>query len=79
MDAKFERITKKDPNCFAVTCWNSFRVLPIKTASCVYGTLNTTIDTIFSPELRKMIENKKNVDFEQLTSKKTILFVSTSL
>ena len=78
MDAKFERITKKDPNCFAVTCWNSFRVLPIKTASCVYGTLNTTIDTIFSPELRKMIENKKTVDFEQLTSKKTILFVSTS-
>ena len=40
MDAKFERIAKKDPNCFAVTCWNSFRILPIRTAGCVYGTLN---------------------------------------
>lgn len=78
MDAKFERIAKKDPNCFAVTCWNSFRILPIRTAGCVYGTLNTTIDTIFSPELRKMISDKKNVDFEQLASKKTVLFVSTS-
>lgn len=78
LDAKFERLARKDPNCFAVTCWNSFKVLPIKTAKCVYGTLNTTIDTIFSPELRKMIDNKKNVDFEQLASQKTILFVSTS-
>lgn len=78
MDAKFERIAKKDSNCFAVTCWNSFKILPIRTAGCVYGTLNTTIDTIFSPELRKMISDKKNIDFEQLATKKTILFVSTS-
>lgn len=78
IDSKFDRIAHKDPHCFAVTCWNSFRVLPIKTASCVYGALNTTIDTIFSPELRKMISNKEKVSFEGLANHKTILFITTS-
>jgi type IV secretory pathway TraG/TraD family ATPase VirD4 len=78
LDRKFEFLSEKDPSCFAVSCWKSFHQLPIKTASCVFGTLNTTIDTIFSPELRKMISMKKKVDFEQLATQKTILFVSTS-
>lgn len=69
LDRKFEFLSEKDPSCFAVSCWKSFRNLPIKTASCVFGTLNTTIDTIFSPELRKMISMKKKVDFEQLATK----------
>ena len=78
LDRKFEFLAEKDPSCFAVSCWKSFHQLPIKTASCVFGTLNTTIDTIFSPELRKMIAMKRKVDFEQLAAKKTVLFVSTS-
>lgn len=78
LDTKFARIAQKDSHCFAVTCWNSFKVLPIKTASCVYGTLNTTIDTIFSPELRKMISSKDKVDFEEITKQKTVLFITTS-
>ena len=78
LDGKFEYIASKDPTCFAVSCWKSFKNLPIKTAGCVFGTLNTTIDTIFSPELRKMMATKKNVDFEQMAIKKTILFVTTS-
>lgn len=78
LDAKFKYIASKDPTCFAVSCWKSFKTLPIKTASCVYGTLNTTIDTIFSPEIREMMEMKKKVDFEQMATKKTILFVTTS-
>jgi len=78
LDSKFEKIAHKDPHCFAVTCWNSFKILPIKTASCVYGVLNTTIDTIFTPELRKMISSKQKVNFEKLSNKKTVLFISTS-
>lgn len=78
LDSKFEYIASKDPTCFAVSCWKSFKNLPIKTAGCVFGTLNTTIDTIFSPELRKMMSTKKKVDFEQMATKKTILFVTTS-
>lgn len=78
LDRKFEYLAEKDPGCFAVSCWKSFHQLPIKTASCIFGTLNTTIDTIFSPELRKMIGMEKKIDFEQLATKKTVLFVSTS-
>ncbi|MDE6707656.1 MAG: type IV secretory system conjugative DNA transfer family protein [Oscillospiraceae bacterium] len=78
LDRKFNMIAQKSPTCFAVTCWNSFKVLPFKTASCVYGALNTTIDTIFSPELRTMITEKNKVNFEELASQKTVLFISTS-
>jgi type IV secretory pathway TraG/TraD family ATPase VirD4 len=78
LDDMFDGLMEIDPNCFAITCWNSFRVLPIKTGSCVYGTLNTTLDTIFTPELRKMIGHNENVDFEYIASRKTVLFVTTS-
>lgn len=78
LDSKFEYLIKKAPNCFAVSCWKSFHLLPAKTASCIFGTLNTAIDTIFSPELRKMISMEKKIDFKQLASQKTVLFVSTS-
>lgn len=78
LDRKFEYLAERDPSCFAVSCWKSFHRLPIKTASCIFGTLNTTIDTIFSPELRRMIAMKKKVDFEQLATQKTVLFLSTS-
>lgn len=64
LDTKFEYIASKNPTCFAVSCWKSFKTLPIKTASCVYGTLNTTIDTIFSPEIREMMATKKNGCFK---------------
>ena len=78
LDRRFEYLADKDPGCFAVSCWKSFHQLPIKTASCVFGTLNTTMDTIFSPELRKMIASEKKIDFEKMASQKTVLFVSTS-
>ena len=78
LDSKFDYLAQKAPDCFAVTCWKSFKNMPVRTASCIFGTLNTTIDTIFSPELREMIGTKKKVDFEQLAKEKTVLFVSTS-
>lgn len=77
-DRMFESLERKEPNCFAVSCWRSFATLPIKTASCVFGTLNTMMDTIFSPEIRKLMRLEKTIDFEKIASKKTILFVTTS-
>lgn len=78
LDQKFDRLAKQDPQCFAVSCWRSFRMLPVRTAGCVFGSLNTMIDTIFSPELRRMIARRKNVDFEKLASQKTALFIISS-
>ena len=53
-------------------------MLPIKTASCVFGALNTTIDTIFNQDLRKMMSMSRQVDFKDLGRRKTVLFVTTS-
>ncbi|MDO4322178.1 MAG: type IV secretory system conjugative DNA transfer family protein [Lachnospiraceae bacterium] len=78
LDRKFDSLAKQDPKCFAVSCWRSFRLLPVRTAGSVFGTLNTTIDTIFSPELCRMIARNKNVDFEKLASSKTALFITAS-
>lgn len=78
LDRRFDFLAAKDPGCFAVSCWKSFHHLPIRTASCIFSSLNITIDTIFSPELRKMIAMEKKIDFEQLATRKTVLFVSTS-
>lgn len=77
-DGTFEALAKDDPHCYAVTCWKSFRRLPATTAGCVYGVLNTTIDTLFGPELRKAMAEKPSIDFEKLSNKKTVLFLSTS-
>ena len=78
LDSQFAVIAKKDPNGFALSCWKSFRKLPIKTASCVFSTLNATVDKIFNPELRQMIEKPEKIDLEALASQKTILFISSS-
>lgn len=77
-DRKFDYLAEKDPSCFAVSCWKSFKQLPVKTASCIFSALNTTIDSIFTPELKEMFRMKKMVDLEKLASEKTVLFITTS-
>lgn len=78
LDDNFDYIAAENPSCFAISCWRTFKQLPVKTAACVFSTLNSTIDTGFSPEIRKMIESEKKVNFEQMGNKRTILFVTTS-
>lgn len=77
-DRKFDYLVEEDPSCFAVSCWKSFRQLPVKTASCIFSALNTTIDSIFTPELKELFRMKKMVDFEKLALEKTVLFITTS-
>lgn len=77
MDEQFDMIQQDDPHCFAVTCWNSWRKLPIRTAGCVYSTLHTALD-VFPPELRLNIRRGVPVDFERLASEKTVLWIITS-
>lgn len=78
LDDQFDRLKRLDPNCFAVTNWRTFKQLPIKTASCIFSTLNSTVDDMFTPELRKMMRRTTVLDFERLASRKSILFVTTS-
>lgn len=78
LDEKFRRLGLKYPNSFAISCWKSFQKLPPITAGCVFSTLNSTIDTVFTPELREMMSTGTYVSFEQLATEKTVLFISTS-
>lgn len=77
-DGKFEYLAEKDPACYAVSCWKSFKQLPVRTASCIFSALNTTIDSIFTPELKEIFRRKRMVDFEKIGSEKIVLFVTTS-
>lgn len=77
-DRKFELLEERDPSNFAVSNYKSFCKLPIKTAGCVFGTLNTAIDSVFNPELRKMFRMKRKVNFKRLAKKRTALFVTSS-
>lgn len=77
-DREFEILEETDASNFAVSNWKSFKKLPIKTASCVFGALNTTVDSVFSLELRSMFHMKEKVDFEHLAKKRTALFVTSS-
>lgn len=77
-DREFEVLEEKDASNFAVSNWRNFKRLPIRTASCVFGTLNTAIASVFNSELRSMFRMKKKVDFEYLAKKKTALFITSS-
>ena len=58
--------------------WNTFRTLPERTARCVLSTLTSSINTVFTPDLREMIKSKKNINFQNFAENKTVLFISTS-
>ena len=78
LDDCFAKLEKLDPTNFAISCWKTFCQLPYRTAGCVYSSLNTVIDTIFTPDLKKMIAMEQKINFSQLGRRKTIMFVSTS-
>lgn len=77
-DKKFQELEEKDSSNFAVSNWKSFVKIPLKTASCVFGILNTTIDSVFNPELREMFSMEKKIDYERLAQNRTALFVTSS-
>lgn len=77
LDEQFDEIRQNDPHCFAITCWNSWSKLPVKTAGCVYSTLHTALDA-FTPELRANIRYGNPIDFERVASEKTVLWIITS-
>lgn len=78
LDQKFERLGKEDPDHFAYQCWKTFRFAPTRTAGSIYSSLNVTIDTIFSPELRRSMREKPSIRFEKIAEEKSVLFVTTS-
>lgn len=78
LDDYFEKLKKNNPTAFAVSCWNTFRSVAEKTASCIYSTACNAFDKIFTPSLLELFDKGGSVDFERLANEKTILFITTS-
>lgn len=79
LDQKIELSKKaKGSNNFAATCFNTFKNAPIKTAGCIASTLNSTIDSIFTPDIRKLISNPNKLDYQKIAYEKSVVFISTS-
>lgn len=78
LDDYFEKLKKNNPTAFAASCWNTFRSVAEKTASCIYSTACNAFDKIFTPSLLELFDKGGSVDFERLANEKTILFITTS-
>ena len=77
LDSKFDRIEQAAPDCYAISCWKTFKEAAPKTAKSIYVSMNPTLKA-FTSSVRQGIKRKKTVDFVKMTDTKSILFITTS-
>lgn len=78
LDYIFDSIEEDRPDHPCLAPWNSFRQLPPKTARCVYGTLLSSFNSVFSSEILNAMNCKNNINYEKIAQEKTVVFVLTS-
>lgn len=76
LDGAVEVVKQQNPQHPMLEPYNSFKVLPIKTAGCVFSTLRTTLSTVFNGEVKKMFREKVNFNIEEFIRRKSILFIT---
>ena len=77
LDDIFHRIEMLFPECYAAREYFSWRAMPEKTAASVRATLKGALNAVFPEDIRNMMKDKPQVDFQKLGSKKTALFIIT--
>ena len=77
LDDIFYRIETLYPDCYAVREYFSWRAMPEKTAASVRATLKGALNAVFPEDIRNMMKDKPQVDFQKLGSKKMALFIIT--
>lgn len=77
-DKLFAELEKAKPGCQALRYWKSFSSTSSRTAGTIYSTLNTTIDKVFTGEIRNLIASKPCVDLRSIADERTALFMITS-
>ena len=78
VDEKFKQLARKNPRHFALHGWNVFHNVSSRTASCIYSTLAAAMETVFNPELSRLMRMHQDVDFESIAKIPTAVFVVTS-
>lgn len=70
LDDIFHRIEMLFPECYAAREYFSWRAMPEKTAASVRATLKGALNAVFPEDIRNMMKDKPQVDFQKLGSKK---------
>lgn len=77
LDSMFRKIEKAAPDCYAITCWRTFKEAAPKTAKSIYVSMNPTLRA-YTTSIRNSMRTKPAVDFNKFASEKSILFITTS-
>lgn len=77
LDPMFRKIEKAAPDCYAITCWRTFKEAAPKTAKSIYVSMNPTLRA-YTTSIRNSIRTKPSVDFNKFAKEKSILFITTS-
>ena len=78
LDVFFDEAEHKHRNNQFCRRWRTIRGNAPRTASCIYSVMNNAVDKLMTEEALKMMCNSKKISFEELSNKKTVLFVTTS-
>lgn len=77
-DRLFAELEREKPDCQAIRFWKSFSSAPARTAGTIYSTLNTTLDKVFTGDIRKLMAEKPCAELKKIADRKTALFIITS-
>ena len=78
VDKVFERIEMTEPLHKILPYWNTFRKNSCTTALCIYSSLTTPLNNMFSPGYLGRMTEVPLVDVRALADEPTVLFVYTS-
>lgn len=76
MHTAMRRLMKINP--FLYYTWKNFTDLPDSTGACVTGTMKTALATVFTEDVRKILNNPRQLAFSELLKPKTVVFVHMS-
>lgn len=58
--------------------WRTIRGNSSRTANCILSVMNNAVDKLMTDEALQMMNNRQKISFEELSNKKTVLFITTS-
>lgn len=77
LDSVFREIEETASDCYAITCWKTFKEAAPRTAKSIYVSMNPTLRA-FTTSIRNSMRTKPFIDFNKFSSEKSILFITTS-
>lgn len=77
-DKVMEEAAASRPEYCIEKYWNTFRENPDRTARCIYTSLNTAMDKMFTSRICKVMKTRPVIDFQNVANEKSVIFVTTS-